>query len=216
MATTVSPTSRFPDGGGDAGAPPLVTRLRARGNARVEVELDGRPWRVIPAEAVLVAGLAVGRRVDRPTARLIGRELRRLEARSQALRALRARDHTVASLDQRLAERGTAPRVRRETLAAAQRAGLVDDERLARDRATVLAGRGAGDAMIAADLDRRGVPADEIRGALALLEPESERAARIVDTRGRTVATARHLAAKGFSEETLESLIADMSSDAIE
>jgi regulatory protein len=193
-----------------------VTRLRSRGSGRVDVQLDGRPWRVIPAEAVLVAGLAIGRAVDRTTARTLGRELRRLEARRQALRALRARDHTVASLDQRLAERGAAPRVRRETLAAAQRAGLVDDGRLARERATLLAARGAGNGMIAADLEDRGVPDDEIGAALALLEPEPDRAARIVEARGRTAGTARHLAAKGFSEEALETLIAELSSDAVE
>ncbi len=193
-----------------------MTRLRARGSGRVGVELDGRPWRVIPAEAVLVAGLAVGRAVDRATARTLGRELRRLEARGQALRALRFRDHTVASLDQRLAERGAAPRVRRETLAAAERAGLVDDGRLARERATLLAGRGFGNGMIAADLEHRGVPDGEIRAALALLEPEPDRVARIIEARGRTVATARHLAAKGFSEEALETLIAELSSDAVE
>jgi SOS response regulatory protein OraA/RecX len=198
------------------GAPPVITRLQARGSARVEVELDDRPWRVIPAEAVLVAGLAIGRAVDRTTARTLARELRRLEARGQALRALRARDHTVASLDQRLAERGAAPRVRRETLAAAQRAGLVDDGRVARQRAAVLAERGAGNRMIAADLEHRGVPDEEIRRALTLLEPESDRVARIIEARGRTPGTVRHLAAKGFSEETLEPLIADMSSEAIE
>ncbi len=195
---------------------PVVTRLRARGSARVDVELDGRPWRTLPVEAVLVTGLAVGRVVDRATAREIGRELRRLEARGMALRALRARDHTVASLDRRLAERGAAPGVRRETVAAARRAGLVDDGRLARERASVLADRGAGNAMIAADLEQRGVPEAEVRSAIALLEPESDRVARIIGTRGRTVKAARYLAAKGFSEEALESLVADMSPDAIE
>ncbi len=215
LATPTSPsTSRFPEA--DVDALPVVTRLRARGSGRVDVELDGRPWRVIPAEAVLVAGLAIGRAVDRTTARALGRELRRLEARGQALRALRARDHTVASLDQRLAERGSAPRERRETLAAAQRAGLVDDARFARERATLLAVRGAGNGMITVDLEHRGVPDEEIRTALALLEPESDRAERIIEARGRTSGTARHLAAKGFSEEALETLIAELSSDGVQ
>ena len=96
------------------------------------------------------------------------------------------------------------------------RAGLVDDGRLARERATLLADRGAGDSMIAAELEQRGVADEETRAALALLEPEADRAARIIDARGRTPGTARRLAAKGFSDETLESLIADLSSDAVE
>ncbi len=215
-ASTVQSIPRYPDPHVDHTAAPVITRLRASGTARVSVELDGRPWRVIPVEAVLATGLAVGRAIDRVTAREIGRELRRLEARGVALRALRARDHTVASLERRLAERGAAPGVRRETVAAARRAGLVDDCRFARDRAAMLAGRGAGNAMIAADLEHRGVPKEEIRSALALLEPESDRVARIVAVRGRTVRTARSLAAKGFSEDAIESLVADMSSDAIE
>jgi regulatory protein len=142
--------------------------------------------------------------------------LRRLEARDQALRALRARDHTVASLEQRLADRGASPGVRRETIEAAQRAGLVNDRRYAHDRSTLLAGRGAGDHLIAADLEQRGVPEVDIREALDLLEPESHRAARIIAARGRTPRTARHLAVKGFSEETLETLVADLAADALD
>lgn len=194
----------------------VVTALRARGRARVEVDLDGRPWRVVPIEAVYAASLSVGRAVDRPTARALGRELRRLNARALALRALRARDHTVASLEQRLAERGAAPGARREAIEAAQRAGLVDDHRYAHDRSTLLAGRGAGDQLIAADLAQHGVPEVDIRAVLDLLEPESHRAARIIEARGRTPRTARHLAAKGFSEEALETLVADLSADAVD
>ena len=97
-----------------------------------------------------------------------------------------------------------------------QRAGLVDDHRFAHDRASVLAARGAGNSLIADDLERQGVAEDEIRAALEALEPESVRVARIVEARGRTAKTARHLAAKGFSEESLESLVAELSSDAID
>jgi len=195
---------------------PVVTALRARGKDRVEIELDGRPWRVVPAEAVFAVRLSVGREVDRTSARALGRELRRHRAQALALQALRARDHTVASLDRRLTERGAAPGVRRETLEAVQRAGFVDDHRFARDRSSLLATRGAGDDLIADDLERQGVADEEIRAALEALEPESIRAVRIIGARGRTPRTARHLAAKGFSEETLETLIADLSADAID
>ena len=163
-----------------------------------------------------VAGLTVGRVIDRTTARSLGRELRRLEARAQALRALRSRDHTVASLEQRLADGGTAPGARRQTLEAAERSGLIDDRRFARDRAILLSDRGAGDHLISADLGRRGVPDVHIRAALDVLEPESSRAARLIEVRGRTARTARYLAARGFSEESLETLVADLSSDAVD
>ncbi len=144
---------------------PVVTALRARGRDRVSVELDGAPWRTVPLEAMYIAGLAVGRPLDRPSARALGRELRRLEARGIALRALRARDHTAASLEQRLHDRGTAAGVRRETIEAAQRSGLVDDRRFAYDRAELLAQRGSGDLLIEDDLERHGVPGALVRAA---------------------------------------------------
>jgi SOS response regulatory protein OraA/RecX len=187
---------------------PVVTALRARGGRshggqRVEVELDGRPWRVVPLEAAVRASLAVGCELDR------------LEARAVALRALRSRDHTTASLERRLAERGTAPSLRQETVEAAERAGLVDDARFAAGRAALLAGRGAGDLLIADDLERHGVPAESIPAALAALEPERTRVERLVEARGRSARTLRFLASRGFSEEALESLVADMAADGL-
>jgi len=189
-------------------AAPVVTALRARGRGRVAVELEDAPWRVLPLEAVLVAGLAVGGELDRQRARTLRRELRRLEARDVALRSLARRDHTRASLDRRLAERGTTATLRRETVAAAERAGLVDDARFASTRAALLASRGAGDAMIEDDLARRGVPEDAIRAAIAGLEPESARAEAVVAAEGAGPRTLRRLAAKGFSEEALEPFVA--------
>lgn len=197
------------DGVAAAPAAPVITALRACGRGRVAVELDSGPWRVVPLEAVLVAGLAVGRELDRQRARTLRRELRRLEARDVALRALARRDHTRASLARRLAERGATATVREETVAAAERAGLVDDARFAARRATLLAERGAGDAMIEDDLSRRGVPDEAIRSAIACLEPETARAEAIVAADGRSIRTLRRLAAKGFSEEALEPFVAD-------
>ena len=59
---------------------PTVTALRADRRGRVAVELDGRPWRALPADVVVRAGLAEGRPLDRPALRLVRRELRRAEA----------------------------------------------------------------------------------------------------------------------------------------
>jgi regulatory protein len=206
--------------------PPVVTALRAvRGRAvagdrpacppRVAVDLDGRPWRTLPLEAVLRAGLSVGAPLDRPSARTLARELRRLEARDAALRALRRRDHTRASLDRRLAERGTAPQLRRETVAAAERAGLVDDGRFGTGRAELLARRGAGNRLIAHDLERHGVPPEAIAAAIEALEPEQERVERVLAARGASLRTARYLASRGFSEEAFEGLIADLAAEGL-
>jgi SOS response regulatory protein OraA/RecX len=195
---------------------PVVTALRACGPDRVAIELDGRQWRVVPLEAVYRAGLAVGNGLERASVRRLRNELRRLEAEGEALRALRARDHTVASLEQRLAARGTTRAVRRETLETVQRAGLIDDRRFAASRAALLARRGAGDLLIADDLESQGVSADIAGIVIADLEPEATRAASLIETRGRNARTARFLAAKGFSEASLEPLVADLAAEAIE
>jgi hypothetical protein len=50
---------------------------------------------------------------------------------------------------------------------------------------------------------------------LATLEPEAVRASGIVASRGATARTLRYLAARGFSEDSLEGLVADLESRAL-
>ena len=194
---------------------PVVTGLRARGPKRVAVDLDGVPWRVVPSSAVAAAGIFVGGELDRPSVRALRREIRRVEGMSRALQALRGRDHTTASLDRRLATRGTVTSVRSDVVEAVVRAGLVDDERFAFGRAELLAERGAGDLLISDDLERNDVSPTLILAAIAALEPEAARAAVIVERRGRSAKTARYLAAKGFGEGAVEALVAELDADAI-
>jgi len=186
-----------------------VTALRAAGRGRTAVELDGAPWRVVPTEIVLRLGLRVGRELDRPLARELGRELRRSAALGRATRALRYRDFSRAGLDERLERAGAAPAARREVIETLERAGLVDDERVARGRTAALAGRGYGDAAIRHDLERQGLSSETADAALAALEPEAERARRIAEARGGGPKTARYLAGKGFGEDAIEGIVAD-------
>ncbi len=180
-----------------------VTALREQPRGRVEVELDDTPWRLVPADAVVRAGLAVGRTLDRETARALARELRRSRALSDAVRALRHRDVSRARLDDRLARRGARPDARADVLATLERAGLVDDARVAASRARSLAERGFGDAAIRFALEAERLAAAEVTEAIAALEPERERARRLLPepTDRRAV---RRLAARGFALETLE------------
>jgi regulatory protein len=186
-----------------------VTALRAR-DARVAVELDGRPWRVVPAVAVLEAGLTVGCPLEREQARALGRALRRARASDVALRALARRERSRAELEQRLARAGVRVGDREATLERASEAGLVDDARFAEMRARLLAERGAGDLLVLQDLERHGVDEAVAREAVAGLEPESARATRIAGARGRTSRTLRYLASRGFGEESLDDLIAEL------
>jgi len=185
-----------------------VTALRRAGRGKVAVELDGSPWRVLPLEAVLASGVTVGTPLDRPRARRLRAELRRVEARDVALSALARRDHTAAMLRGRLDAVGIAPVDRDAALAALERTGLVDDVRVARTRAAALAARGAGNGMIRDDLERRGLPGEVVDDAIASLEPELERARRLVRPAGGDRRDARRLVARGFDEDVVAAMIA--------
>jgi SOS response regulatory protein OraA/RecX len=168
---------------------PTVTGLRADRRGRVAVELDGAPWRTIPVDVVVRAGLAEGRALERADLRLLRRELRRAEA---------------IRLSERLERAAVAPGVLEESIGVLARAGLVDDARFAHNRAEGLAGRGYGDEAIRHDLEQQGVRGDLVAQALERLEPERDRAGRIAARRGRGAKTARYLASKGFGQEALE------------
>jgi len=180
---------------------PVITALRER-SSKVQVELDGAPWRLVPADAVVRAGLFVGRAFDRDAARALGRELRRSQALTDAVRVLRHRDVSRRRLDERLQRRGARQSTRQEALDALERAGLVDDARVASGRARSLAERGYGDAAIRFALEGEGIEAEHVDAALESLEPERERAERLLAGRGDPKAL-RRLAAKGFDAETL-------------
>jgi regulatory protein len=130
------------------------------------------------------------------------------DAVETALRALRHRDRTVAELEARLEERGVGEEARREALETLERLGYVDDGRFAASRAEQLARRGVGDALIRHDLERRGVGGVVVEAALEALEPERERALRIVEARGRSAKTARYLASRGFAGDAVEAAVA--------
>ena len=131
------------------------------------------------------------------------------DAVETALRALRFRDRSAAELDTRLAERGVGEAERAEALETLERIGYVDDERVARLRAEQLAARGSGNALIRHDLSGRGLAGQHVEAALASLEPEAERAARVVQRRGGGPKTARYLASKGFGADALAMAVAD-------
>jgi SOS response regulatory protein OraA/RecX len=185
---------------------PVITALRERPRGRVEVDLDGESWRLVPADAVVRTGLVVGRALDRETARALARELRRSEALAVALRALRHRDYSRSRLEARLAERGTGAATLEDALETLERAGLVDDARVSAARAQELAGRGFGDAAIRFSLEGEGLAAELVSEALATLEPEPARARMLLEQRGPSPKTVRWLAAKGFDAGTLEDL----------
>jgi SOS response regulatory protein OraA/RecX len=192
----------------------IVTALRERKRNRVAVELDGRPWRVLPADAVVRAGLAIGRPLDRHTARELAREIRRARALAQATRTLAASGRSRQELERRLARAGHGDAAREAALATLDRAGLVDDARLAESRAELLSHRGYGDAAIRADLGRRLIAPETAAAAVVSLEPELDRARRLVTGESVTPTLLRRLAGRGFSRDTLDELAASFALEA--
>jgi regulatory protein len=130
------------------------------------------------------------------------------EALAVATRALARREHTRRSLAERLQRADIGESEAEEVLAELERLGLLDDGRFALERARVLAERGKGDAAIRFDLERSGVSASVVEEALARLDPERERAERLVGRRGATPATARLLAGRGFDEDVVAAVVA--------
>jgi regulatory protein len=190
-----------------------VTALRERGRGKVEVELDGAPWRVLGAGVVVRAELRAGRPLDRETARRLAREVRREKALARASRALATRDRSRGELESRLAQAGVPESAREEALAALEASGLVDDARVAESRAGELARRGYGDLAIRSDLARRRISSEAIADAIEALELESDRARAVVEARGATPAILRRLAARGFSRDTLGDLASSVARD---
>jgi regulatory protein len=125
---------------------------------------------------------------------------------TDAVRVLRHRDVSRRKLDERLQRRGARASTRREALDALERAGLVDDARVAAGRARSLAERGYGDAAIRFALEGEAIAAEHVEEALAGLEPERERAERLL-AGGREPKALRRLAAKGFDAETLGDMV---------
>jgi SOS response regulatory protein OraA/RecX len=180
----------------------------------VAVDLDGQPWRVLPTDAVVRAGLRVGRPLDRQTARDLARELRRARALAQATRLLAASGRSRRELEHRLSRARHSDAARQEAVGALERAGVLDDARLAESRAELLSRRGYGDAAIRADLSRRLIPAEEAASAVAALEPELARIRRLVEGQAVTPALLRRLAGRGFSRDTLEEIAAAFAQEA--
>jgi regulatory protein len=184
-----------------------LTGLRRSRPGRIELEVDGQPWRVVPDDVVVRCRLAAGTELDRPLLRELRRELRRAEALAGATQALSRRDFTRRRLTERLRARGVRESEAEDAVTTLARAGLVDDERLARRRAQVLAERGWGDAAIEARLRSEAVPAEYVSAALAELTPESERAGGLAPKASDRRKAWALLARRGFSPETIEEVV---------
>lgn len=189
------------------GPAPTLTAVRRSRPGRVALEIDGRPWRVVPDDVVVRCGLRAGLKLGRPLLRDLRRELRRSEALATAVRTVSRRDISAVRLRQRLDARGIATQEAEAAVETLSAAGVVDDDRLARSRARALAERGWGDAAVAARLAQEGLPSQAVTSALAELPAERERAAELGARTPDRRALWRLLARRGFAPETIEDIV---------
>ncbi|HKA26330.1 MAG TPA: regulatory protein RecX [Gaiellaceae bacterium] len=193
---------------------PRVTALRPARPGHVLVELDGERWRTFPVDVAARSGLATGLELDRERLRTLRRELRQGEALAAGARVLARRDRSEQAVRAALERRGISEPDREKALATLRRHGALDDERYAQTRAAALAERGLGNAAIVFRLERDGVAPHAIAPAVAALEPENDRAIRLVARRGATAKTIRWLTSRGFAPESVESAVAAVADDA--
>jgi SOS response regulatory protein OraA/RecX len=172
--------------------------------------VDGRCWRTVPDEVVLRAGLIAGLVLERPVLRRLRSELRRVEALALAGHAIERHDLSRGRLDARLTRAGLTAAEREQVLATLERSGLVDDSRLARARAEVLAERGWGAAAFAARLVAEGVGPEIAREAIADLAVEAERASALVEGGADRGRTASYLVRHGFDEDSIEAALGSL------
>jgi SOS response regulatory protein OraA/RecX len=135
------------------------------------------------------------------------------EALDAAITALARRDLTERELLDRLSRLGIPPDEGAEVVERLRKARYLDDAKVAAERAARLADRGHGDAAIAADLTRRGVPAALVAETLAELEPERARAARAAERLGGGPRAARALVRKGFATDSIEHVLAGVAEE---
>ena len=171
----------------------VVTALRpTRGG--VAVDLDGVTWRTFPVAVVVEV-----RSRCRPGARSPAGARARPGAapppgEQVAVRALSRREHSRSVARHAARTRGVVDTVRADVLQRAERGGLVDDRAVRRASRTA-----ARRAWRRRPADRRRPRATRSRrggraGCCLAPQPEAERAAAIVERRGRSARTLRYLA----------------------
>ena len=138
------------------------------------------------------------------------------ELRTRALRLLATREHSRAELARKLAPHAESPEILEGVLRELESRKQLSNERFAEARAHWLA-RKYGAARIRQDLKSKGVDdypvstAGEVERARAILQRKYREAA---STRGERARRARFLQGRGFSADTIRTLVLRAEDDA--
>lgn len=131
------------------------------------------------------------------------------------MRLLGARERSAAELRERLSRKGFPPEEIVAALGRAGELGYLDDARAARATLERLLARGAGRALIAQRLELAGTPRPLLEAALAGLPPERALAEgalrrRFGESPPPAPKAARYLAGRGFADELVAELTAEL------
>ena len=152
-----------------------IVERKPRPRDRVVIRLSGGRFFAIPEEAA--TALAVGTELsDADVDRLDGID-QSLRGRDKAMRMLAIRARSRREVDDALRALGLSDAVRRGLLAELEEAGLVDDERFAREFVSVKKDvRRLGPHRLRSDLKKLGVSRDVVDGALQAFSPDEQEA----------------------------------------
>lgn len=155
-----------------------ITAIRAprRGSKLRIILLDGEPWREASSEVIAKIGIAEGDVLDEDA---LAEALKGAEpacARDRAIRLLSYRDHSSASMTERLQGDGFSADTARDTVRDLERLGFIDDSRLAAVLARSLVQiRRFGSTRALMEMRRAGIPDELATDAIGeLSDPEEE------------------------------------------
>ena len=200
--------------------PPLITKIerQKRHSKRLSVFLDGEFAFGANEEVVAQLGLSVDKRVEPETIRGAVEKEEEHKVLEKALRYLSFRNRSVKEMKTFLLGKGYDPEVVSHTLTRLEEVGFLDDRAFAKTWAEVrVKSKGMGERLLERELHQKGIKKDIIRGVVAGLGDEEERAlslalARIERLKGLDKVTAKRrlagfLQRKGYSGEVVYDVV---------
>lgn len=190
---------------------PEITAItpQAKDKERCNVYVDGRFYCGLKLETVLRCRLKAGENIDLARLDEIQLENEKAQALDKAMTHLSVTMKTEKQMRDFLQKKGYVDAVCDYVLEKLRGYGFVDDAEYCAQYVRT-AGKNKGARLIAAELYRRGVPKEEIEGALEGREGEADAAREVLGkymknrerTRENRTKAYRHLLSKGFDYDT--------------
>jgi regulatory protein len=204
---------------------PHITALRVASSRKqtVEIELDGKAWRIVDAEVVVRFALKAGDALEKDDLKRIEREDAYVTARRRAVNFCVTRPRTEREATRRLEEGRLESEIVQRVLADLREQGLLQDAEAAQLAARKGRRAGIGPRRVEADLRARGIAGETLDEAVeSLRDPDWQRseAAAIAAKRrsrlsGRPLPEQRrkigdYLLRRGFDREIVSEVLTEV------